>query len=181
MNTNYKKLTAIVEVVQNNLTGYLNNYVIRQTQEKNKDFTLSENPTIHISVVGPFFENRNRRLEVDRVENVLRTITSIGNVLQPKNKDLSDADFITALHKIQDLLENGLLVNNSLTALHGMSHLTYKQSRQAGFGMFDSWIKKTWFQSRASVTYERTIDEFENLTRKILTDQSNTQSKARVN
>lgn len=175
MITNYMKFTAIVELVQNNLTDYLTNYSIYNSSKETCHFTLQGDKAIHLKIDEPIFEFRKHSLKVSRVENVLRTITSIGGLLKKQKQDLNDTDFITALDEIQNLLQSGLLVNNQLTADNGKFHLTYKQSRTAGLGMFDSWIRKTWFQSRASVAYERAIDEFENLTKEILNSQTNRQ------
>lgn len=164
MNELRKKLGAMIQALNNDLSGYLRANHYERVDEKEYNARDMKSPVgykllkdktyVRVSNNG----ERNNALTAERIVNVLEVQAKL-NILQTKLDGITEAT--ECVQAIQDLLHKAIEENNRLGTSQLKVHSSYRDNRLAGMGIFSSWWHKTWFQSRATVAFESALNRLD--------------------
>jgi len=168
-----KNVEAIINEIIAKLNEYLNhfNYHILTNQELNNGhFASSGGGKVRYAYAcyaacdnGKYvaFKFEHANLAIHRIANIYNIRHALKNHLDGIREEKQEA-LEKRLDVIHQLLETGLMDNRKLSNDYGVSHITYKDGRLAGHGIFASWCNSTWTQSRAGRVLEKSLSILEN-------------------
>jgi hypothetical protein len=165
--SNRDKLAETVKQVKSELGNYLTlarytrAYGIEEISHTGLDASLVHHPLeADKYIYVPRSSNRNKHLTELRIQSVLSAVKNIEAILEKAPTDLKIFELSDQLTQIRTVIEVNSIQNDLLSKNAKKKHCTHKQAAATPdpfFGKFSLLWKITFFQSRATRAYEKSL------------------------